>query len=68
MYVYVSPKIYLLGSGYVLDIPFLTAYIIIVGAFVALQQESTFSEGNAATKQRTHTYLHMIHMYLVTLL
>ena len=28
VYIYISPKIYLLGSGYVLDIPFLTAYII----------------------------------------
>ena len=38
---------------------FLLLILSLVGAVVALQQESTFSEGNAATKQRTHTHIYI---------
>ena len=53
--IYISPKIYLLGSGYVLDIPFLTAYIT-VSLVVALQQYLFRKEWHYKM-----TYTHDIH-------
>ena len=56
------PKTYLLGSRYVLDISFLTAYIV---TCCSTQPENAFSNGNALRKS-THTYTHTdIHVYTV---
>ena len=66
---YPPTKTYLLGSRYVLDISFLTAYIV---TCCSTQPENAFSNGNALRKSththtRTHTHRYTcIYIYIYT--